>query len=718
MSPACVRLDGGGVSLVLASTDNGLPEIVYWGSSLPETADLDQMVSLVRRPHGHGQLDAAAPLSLLPETGRGFPGQPGLIGQRSDGTGWVTQFRLAQPLQPAPDGHSLQLVARCAEAGLAYEAGLTLQSGSGVLTAWARLTNEGTDAFLISWLSCPVLPAEPDLTHMVGYHGRWCHEFQRQTVPWVKGAHVRENRLGRTSHEHFPGLILPGPGSDELSGRVHGVQLAWSGDHRLVAEELADGRRQIQAGCLLAPGEGRLAPGDSLRTPDLVAACSTAGLSGMSQAFHSHIRREILPDLPAFQPRPVHYNCWEAIYFDHDVTQLCDLASAAADLGAELFVLDDGWFNGRVDDTRGLGDWTVDRQIYQDGLAPLIAHVQAQGMRFGLWVEPEMVSADSDLYRAHPDWRLDLPGLTQVTGRSQFILDLSRPEVGDHLYRALHALLEAHPISYLKWDMNRTANLSATPAGRAVGRHQVEGVYRLMDRLRETHPDLLIETCASGGGRLDLEILKRTGRAWLSDSNDAHERVRIQREASCFFPPEILGAHVGPARCHTSGRRLSLSFRAGVASTRHMGLELDPRDLSDSDRARLRTAISDHKSRRSLLATGRHYRLPETEPGRVCELFLSPDATRFLLSVAQLSMPPSSASAPLRLPMLPADQMYSLTGLSDADVPRAVNRDDRTALPVLAETPISGALLGQVGLSLPNALPDQIWLIEGRLSSG
>lgn len=713
MSPTCLRLDGGTVTLVLVSRDAGLPEILYWGPGLPPDADLDQLVAMAQLAHGHGQLDEQAPLSLLPEGGRGFPGQPGLIGHRPDGTGWVTQFRLAEPLLGSGQTQRVHIQAQCDVAALRYEAWLSLNAETGVLTASACLTNLGAAAFHVNWLSCPVLPADTGATQMIGYHGRWCQEFQPQTVPWLKGAHVRENRLGRTSHEQFPGLVLPGAGSDDMSGPVWGVQLAWSGDHRLVAEELPDGRRQVQLGVQLAPGEALLAPGESLQTPDLVAAFSPDGLSGLAQAFHRHARTDILPDLPAFEPRPVHYNCWEAVYFDHDRETLCEIASAAADLGAELFVLDDGWFQGRTDDQRALGDWRVDRQTYPDGLDPLIDHVRAQGMRFGLWVEPEMVSAESDLARAHPDWRLDVPGLEQITGRAQYMLDLSRAEVRAFLFGALDALLGAYDIAYLKWDMNRTANLAGTRDGQAVGRLQVEGVYQLMDQLRVAHPGVMIETCASGGGRLDLGILRRTGRAWLSDSNDAHERVWIQREACLFFPPEILGAHVGPAPCHTSGRTLSMAFRAGVAATRSMGLELDPRDLNAGDRTCLKEQIARFKSWRGLIAQSRYFRLPETTPGRVGELFLAPEGHRFLLSVAQLSMPASSTAPPLRLPMLPPGRRYRLNGLSSADVPRAANRHDQTGLPALAGEPLSGALLAQMGLTLPNALPDQVWLIEG-----
>ncbi|MBK7687277.1 MAG: alpha-galactosidase [Rhodocyclaceae bacterium] len=286
------------------------------------------------------------------------------------------------------------------------------------------------------------------------------------------------------------------------------------------------------------------------------------------------------------KPRLVHLNTWEAVYFDQDEDSLKALATSAAELGVERFVLDDGWFKGRDHDRAGLGDWWPDPRKFPDGLLPLAMHVEACGMSFGLWVEPEMVNPDSDLYRAHPDWALALEGRAQLTGRNQLVLDLSRPDVSDYLFERLHGLLSQLPIKYLKWDMNRDL-ATAGSNERAAYREQVLALYRLLARIRLAHPSLEIESCASGGGRIDFGILAHTHRVWTSDCNDALSRVAIQRGALQWLPPEILGAHIGSVPSHTTGRSQSLAFRAAVALGAHFGLELDVRKLTTQERASL-----------------------------------------------------------------------------------------------------------------------------------
>ena len=265
-----------------------------------------------------------------------------------------------------------------------------------------------------------------------------------------------------------------------------------------------------------------------------------------SDRLHPFVRHAILGDRLRAKPRPVHFNTWEAVYFDHDHTRLRDLAELAARVGAERFVLDDGWFRGRTFDHAGLGDWTADPLRYPQGLDPLIRHVRELGMEFGLWVEPEMVNADSDLFRAHPDWVLGAVGRKQPLGRDQYVLDLTRPEAWAEIYRQLDVLLAGHDIAYLKWDMNRDLT-HAVSAGRAATHRQTLAVYGLIDALRAAHPHVEIESCASGGARADYEILRRTERIWPSDCIDPIERQAIQRAFSIFFPPEVSGGARGRA---------------------------------------------------------------------------------------------------------------------------------------------------------------------------
>ncbi|MEL6702199.1 MAG: alpha-galactosidase, partial [Pseudomonadota bacterium] len=329
-------------------------------------------------------------------------------------------------------------------------------------------------------------------------------------------------------------------------------------------------------------------------------------------------------------------NTWEALYFDHDHDKLRALADAAAEIGAERFVLDDGWFKGRNDDTTSLGDWVPDPDKYPNGLHPIVDYVvDEKGLEFGLWVEPEMVNPDSDLYRAHPDWVLQLDPYPLMTGRNQLVLDLTNPAVKDYLFDRLSALLNEYRISYLKWDMNRDLVLPGDGAGHAAVHRQTTELYRLIDRILAAFPHLEIESCASGGGRIDFEILKRTHRFWTSDSNDAVERMRIQTGFSHFLPPEVMGSHVGPDWCHTTGRGFHADFRALVASYGHMGLECDLTKISDTDTETFRAAIADHKIDRDLLHTGDFFRVRTVDPALIGAAIVSTDQQQARLIMTQ-----------------------------------------------------------------------------------
>ena len=428
-------------------------------------------------------------------------------------------------------------------------------------------------------------------------------------------------------------------------------------------------------------------------------------MSGASAKFHDHVRRRILAFPDPNRPRPVTVNTWEAIYFDHDMEKLKRLADEAAALGAERFVLDDGWFGRRDDDTTSLGDWFVDERKYPNGLGELVDHVTGLGLEFGLWVEPEMVNADSDLFRAHPEWTLGIgpdartaDGL--MTGRGQLVLDLTQEAVTDHLHERLAHLLDAHAIGYLKWDMNRNLVLPADRTGRPAVRRQVEALYALIDRLRAEFPHVEIESCASGGARIDFEILRRTHRFWASDSNDPVERTRIQHGFSHFLPPEVMGAHVGPAWCHTTGRGTSIVLRALVASWGHMGLELDVTALDEATRETCRAAIARHKRDRHIWHGGRLHRLDHPDPSLFAVMAVAPDRSEARLVVVQLDRPRDTIPLPLALPGLDADALYRVRlENGSGDLPPG-NR--RFANPLAGDgVVLPGAVLAGAGLQLP-----------------
>ena len=542
--PSPVHLTDGRVSIVIGMA-GGCTEIVYWGAPLG-AVDLDAVPIALHRPPTGGALDVEAPASLVPEHGAGYPGRPGLAGHRPDGTGWAPRFK---PASTTVETGRAAIVGRDDVAGLELETQVELDP-SGVLRARATVTNIGDSPYTLDHLELTVaLPAHA--VDVITFHGRWCRELHPHRQTLLNGAVDVENRTGRTSHEHPPLVWAGEHGFGEQHGDVWGVHLAWSGNAHLRVERLPDGRRVATAGELLGPGEIVLDPGQAYSTPAMLGAYSPTGLTEASRAYHRYARS--LPAHPA-RPRPVLVNTWEAVYFDHDQVRLRELATLAARVGAERFVLDDGWFAGRRDDTSALGDWWVSPDVHPDGLAPLIDHVRGLGMEFGLWVEPEMVSPDSDLYRAHPEWALQAPRYESVLGRHQLVLDLTRPDAFAAVHGRLDRLLRDHEIDFLKWDMNRVHVAASDAAGRAATHAQTRAVYRLIDLLRGDHPDVEIESCASGGGRIDLGILERTERVWTSDCNDALERQTIQRWASTLIPPEVMGAHIGPPRSHTTGR--------------------------------------------------------------------------------------------------------------------------------------------------------------------
>ena len=412
------------------------------------------------------------------------------------------------------------------------------------------------------------------------------------------------------------------------------------------------------------------------------------------------------------KPRPVHYNTWEAVYFDHGIDKLKAIASKAAEIGVERFVLDDGWFGSRRDDRAGLGDWVVSDAVYPQGLKPLIDHVTGLGMEMGIWFEPEMVNPDSDLYRAHPDWVLGIDGVEQIPFRHQYGLDISRPEVADHLFARIDAILADHDIGYVKWDMNRDLNHPGDWMGRPRAHAQVRALWALIDRIRAAHPAVEIESCSSGGARADYGILARTDRVWTSDSNDALDRQSIQRGASFFLPLEVMGAHVGPGRCHQTGRSLSMGMRAGTALMGHMGIELNLLTEPDRQLEQLKRAVAIYKTHRELLHTGDFHRLETPDYLNVVGV-VSADRREALYSVAFLKGHASSLPDRVHLPGLDGARRYRVrvvwpTTWRSIMKPSVVETMDLAG----AGHGVSGAALERIGLQLPLTLPETVLLFH------
>lgn len=701
------RLDTPCQTLVLASAARDLPAIIYWGAPLSPSEDLAAFARSRVRPLMHGTLDFPHKGSLCPEEGWGWPGQPGLQVVDREGRPVLTQLRLKDVSR---QDQSLTVVAEDREGRFVYKALLTAH-GSGIVEVSAGLEAKPGFEGRVLWLTAPMLPLPDEADHAIDYAGRWTQEFSPQTVPLQRGVHWRENRRGRTGHDHVPCLTFPLHGAGFTHGEAAAVFFSGPGLHRLFIEEVPDGRRFIQAGLPEAQplGEGRKAVSGSL-----LLNWSEEGRNGLAHRFASYVRARLKASGASPKPRPVHYNSWEAVYFRHDIEELKDLANRAAALGAERFVLDDGWFGRRDDDTSSLGDWSVDARKYPYGLTPLIEHVESLGMSFGLWVEPEMVNRDSELARRHPDWIMQVPGLDPLTGRGQMVLDLSRDEVCDYLFDRLDALLASHRIAYLKWDMNRDLTHALDRQGQPLLRRQGEALMGLVARLKSRHPEVDIEFCASGGGRIDLNNFGLSHRIWLSDCNDAHERWLMQAEAMAFLPPEVIGSHVGPRHCHTTGRILPMSFRALVALSGHMGFEMDLRELTEEEAATLRRWTASFKANRFWIHTGRQHRLDAPRHDQVSMMFVDEAQTRFMLLAGQMAVSKAETTAPLRLTGLKEDARYRLRLVNTEDIKPMATRAFRSPLLEADGLVLDGRTLMKAGLVLPAAFPDTIWLVEGQ----
>ncbi|MDF2989957.1 MAG: aga [Microbacterium sp.] len=634
-----VHLTAGGVSLLLDLGAGRLPAVLHWGAALGdiEETDATALAAGAVEPVVPNAIDEPVRLAILPEPWTGWMGKPGLEGHRS-GAGWSPHFVAsggtldAAPLAPgftAAGAGTVAVEAYDPGAGLELDLSIEL-TPSGVVRLRGEVRNAGAGAYDVSGLQL-ALPVPPIAREVLDFSGRWGKERIPQRRPLVVGIEEREGRRGRTGADAATLLSLGVPGFGFGGGEVWGVHVGFSGNHRHYAERLSSGVQVIGGGELLLPGEIRLAPGEGYRMPPLYAVYGD-GLDDQAHRLHALLRAR--PHHPV-RPRPVTLNVWEAVYFDHDTARLLDLAERAAELGVERFVLDDGWFRGRRDDTAGLGDWFVDEAVWTGGLRPLADRVRALGMEFGLWFEPEMVNPDSDLAREHPDWILSTGERMPVLARNQLVLDLVHPDAYAYLLDRLTAVVAENDVAYVKWDHNRDLVDAGTGDRRVAGVHrQTLAAYRLMDELRRRFPGLEIESCSSGGARVDLGILEHTDRVWVSDCIDPLERQDMNRWTMQLLPPELLGSHIASGGSHTTGRRHTLSFRAATALTAHLGVEWDLARATTEELAELGAWIAFHKEHRELFHTGRMVRVDTSDPTLRLSGTVSPDRGRALFVLA------------------------------------------------------------------------------------
>lgn len=694
-----IELTGKQTQLLVAVS--GQAEILHWGKTV--SGSLPVYRKSLLRPVPYGRLDSDIPVSLSPELGRGLFSSPAIEGHRG-GQDWAPVF-VIQNIEHTPGGLTLHSIDE--QAGLMLTSELLVDEFDVVKTRHT-LTNRRQGGYQVNRFA-NTLPLPARANELMTYYGRWVQEFQTVRQPLLHGGYQQENRRGRTSHEHYPALVAGTSHFDEMQGEVWGFHFAWSGNHRLRVDVKADGRRYMQAEVIYFPGEILLKQGESITTPWLYASYSDTGLNGMSHHFHSHVRQAILPREFSQKPRPVHLNTWEGIYFDHDPQYIMEMATQSAAMGVERFIIDDGWFKGRNGDKAALGDWFLDQAKYPDGLAPIVDHVNQLGMEFGLWFEPEMINKNSDLFRAHPDWLLAVDGYEQPTGRNQYVIDLQNDEAFDYLYHRLDHFLSHYNIAYIKWDMNREV-VQPGHEGQAAAYRQTQRYYQLVDQVRAKHPGVEIESCAAGGGRIDFEVLKRTHRFWASDNNDALERQSIQRNMSYFFPPEVMGSHIGAFHCHSTRRRHSIEFRGLTALFGHMGIELDPVKEAEQEKQGFEHYVQLHKTLRPLLHSGRTWRVDGDDKSHHIHVVVADDQSEAVVLIAQLAMPTHSLSGHLRIPGLAPDAEYRIRVLD-----KPANYDDIVNYQppwTESECELSGYWCQEVGLTMPILDPETAMLLK------
>jgi alpha-galactosidase len=719
---AIIALTASGVTVLIDATQGRLPAITHWGGELPGL-DAEQAATLTAATGavvGSNNLQPVPRVAVLPEHHTGWTGRPGLRGSFG-GSGWSPKFRTTA-VRLAGAGTSgfvssgpgsVEVLAADDTGRLELRIVLELLP-TGLLRGRAAIKNLDPDVYAVDdlVLSLPIPAAAAEILDFAGRHNL---ERVPQRVAFPLGTHLRENRKGRTGADSAYLLHAGTPGFGFADGEIWAVHTAWSGNHTHYAERVFTGERVLGGGELLLPGEIRLATGQAYESPWVYGGYGM-GLDAVARRFHAHLRAR---DPHVGANRPVTLNVWEAVYFQHDVDRLTDLAERAAAAGVERYVLDDGWFGGRRDEHAGLGDWVVAPDVWPRGLHPLVDQVRGLGMQFGLWFEPEMVSPDSDVARAHPEWIMAARAEWPVESRHQQVLNLGIPEAYEHVKGQILAMLKEYDIGYLKWDHNRDLIEAGTQTdhGRPGVHAQTQAVYRLLDEIREAHPGLEIESCSSGGSRVDLEILERTDRIWVSDNNDPHDRQHMLRWTTQLIPPEFMGSHIASGRSHTTGRRHDLSFRAATAIFGHLGIEWDLAQATPDELAELAEWVAFYRVQRGLLLAGDLVRMDGYGDRLLVHGVVAPDRSRALIATVSMDSFAPDPAGRLRFRGLDPERTYRIRPVV-IGAPPAGLRPPAWWGPDRAGGLVSGAALEHMGVAFPIVYPDQAVLYRADATEG
>ncbi|GAB3285733.1 alpha-galactosidase [Kineosporia babensis] len=681
------------------------PIVQHWGADLgplsPE--DLIALRDADDRQTPPGTLDAAWRPGVLPTEPDGWPGRPGLLLVRN-GIPLIPRWHLGTV---SGTDQELETTLQDNESGLRLTTRLWLEPG-GLLGLQHVLSTEG-EPVEVQWLEA-VLPVPTRADSVTTFSGRWTREKAPQTTQLSRGSLARQTRRGRPGHDQPWLLALSDGEARARSGEVWAVHLAWPADVTYRTDRLPENPTLLGAGELLRPGEIVLEPGSSYTSPKAWFAWSPDGFDGVTHKFHTYLRSR--PQHPQ-APRPLVLNTWEAVYFDHNPAKVLQLAERAAEIGVERFVLDDGWFLARRNDTRGLGDWEVDRTVWPEGLEPLAERVRELGMQFGLWFEPEMVSLDSDLARAHPEWLLhdpaQVPSPAGLSWRTQYLLDLADPDAYGYLLERMSGLVAQLGLAFIKWDHNRDL-VDARHRGRPGVHAQTQAALALMAELKARHPGLEIESCSSGGARCDLGAIEVADRVWASDSNDAVERQDIQRWTELLLPPELIGAHVGPPTAHSSGRTVDLSYRLATSLTGSAGFEWDVLQCDEEEVQRLQRFAGLYRELRGLLHSGTVVHTDVRDPALRVRGVVATDRRAGVWTIATVATLEDARPEPVRLHGLDPDRSYQVRVREEIGkarwgwiTPRWLSEP---------EVVLSGLMLDTLGLQIPALWPQQALVVH------
>jgi alpha-galactosidase len=630
----------------------------FWGPRLPRAEDYPDA------PESRGWASFSGPLEVLPEEYPAHGGakyvEPALKASFEDGVrDVVLEFERAEVL-----GEELRVRLRDAHYPLRVTLHYLVHAHTDLIERWAVLENHGEDAILLERAFSAVWHAPPHAEYRLSHlSGRWLDEFHLEREPVRPGVKVLESRRLTTSHHHSPWFALDRFDAAEDRGEVWFGVLAWSGNWKAAVERTSFASTRVALGVNDWDFAWRLGPGETFVTPASLGGYTGEGFGGASRRLHRHVREAVVPH-PDLE-HAVLYNSWEATFFDVTEAGQLELARHAAAMGVELFVVDDGWFHGRNSDNAGLGDWWPDETKFPHGLAPLIRGVNELGMNFGLWLEPEMVNPDSELYRAHPDWVIHFPTRERTTMRDQLILNLARLDVQDHLIETLDRLLSAHDIRFIKWDMNRNVSEPGwpdAPAGRDPRELWVEyvrGLERVWGTLRARHPDVVWQSCSGGGGRADLNILRLADQVWVSDNTDATARLRIQEGYGQVFPAATMEAWVTDA----NAARLPLEFRFHVSMCGALGVGGHLGHWSPEEREEAARLIALYKAIRPVVHRGEQYRLRAAHEHAFSAVqYVAADRSEAVVFAFRTHLPPPADLPPLRLRGLDPGRLYEVEG--------------------------------------------------------